>query len=149
MAQILYTMQFKGKAVPANTAGTVLKATTTARSCTITTAVGVDGVNGTLQPTNGGQAAFESEVTFTGETSFQESGTIAFGDAGHRLHFSTVGQGYIGPSADPQLKHGSVIWKIERGEGQFAGATGLVTSNFFVSSEGEVTDNHFGVIFVK
>jgi hypothetical protein len=149
MAQILYAMQFKGKAVPANAAGTVLKATTTAQSCTLTTVVGVNGVNGTLQPTSGGQATFESDVTFTGETSFQESGVITFGDAHHRLHFSTVGQGYIGPSADPQLKHGSVIWKIERGEGQFAGATGLITSNFFVSSEGEVTDNLFGVIFVK
>jgi hypothetical protein len=42
-----------------------------------------------------------------------------------------------------------VIWKVERGEGQFAGATGLITSNFFVSSTGEVTDNHFGVLFVK
>jgi len=149
MAQILYAMQFKGKAVPANAAGTVLKAATTAQSCAITTTVGVNGVNGTLQPTSGGQAVFESEVTFTGETSFQESGTIAFGDVGNRVHFSTVGQGYIGPSADPQLKHGSVIWKIERGEGQFAGATGLITSNFFVSSEGEVIDNHFGVIFLK
>jgi len=149
MSQILYTMQFKGKAIPANAAGTVLKATTTAQSCTMTTVVGASGVNGTLQPTSGGQATFESEVAFISETSFQEAGTIAFGDNRHRLHFSTVGQGYIGPSADPQLKHGSVIWKIERGEGQFAGATGLITSNFFVSSEGEVTDNHFGVIFVK
>ncbi len=96
--------------------------------------------------TSGGQATCESDVTFTGETSFQESSVIPFGDARHRLHFSTVGQGYIG---DPQLKHGAVIWKIERGEGQFAGAAGLITSNFFVSSAGEVTDNLFGVIFVK
>jgi hypothetical protein len=113
------------------------------------TIVGVNGVNGTFQPTSGGRAVFESEVTFTGETSFPEAGTIAFGNAGNRLHFNTVGQGYIGPSADPQLKHGSVIWKIERSEGQFAGATGLITSNFFVSSEGEITNNHFGVIFIK
>jgi hypothetical protein len=88
------------------------------------------GVSGSFQPTSGGQASFESQVTFTGETSFQEVGSITFRDSGHRLYFSTVGQGYIGPSADPQLKHGSVIWKVERGEGQFAGATGLITSNF-------------------
>lgn len=149
MAQILYAMQFKGQAVPTNEAGTVLKATTTASSCTITTVVEVTGVSGSLQPTSGGQASFESQVTFTGEASFQEVGSITFGDSGHRLYFSTVGQGYIGPSADPQLKHGSVIWKVERGEGQFAGATGLITSNFFVSDSGEVADNHFGVIFVK
>jgi hypothetical protein len=111
--------------------------------------VGDAGVTGSLQPTNGGQASFESQVTFTGEASFQEVGSITFGDKGHRLYFSTVGQGYIGSSADPQLKHGSVIWKVERGEGQFAGATGLITSNFFVSDSGEVTDNHFGVLFLK
>jgi len=149
MAQLLYTMQFKGQAVPANDAGTVLKATTTAQSCTISTVVGEGGVKGNLQPASGGQAGFESQVTFTGETSFQEVGSITFGDKGHRLYFSTVGQGYIGPSADPQLKHGSVMWKVERGEGQFAGATGLITSNFFVSATGEVTDNHFGVLFLK
>ncbi|HJY81012.1 MAG TPA: hypothetical protein VKK81_08020 [Candidatus Binatia bacterium] len=147
--QILYTMQFKGQAVPANDAGTVLKATTTAPSCTITTVVGATGVSGSLQPTAGGQGRCESQVTFTGETSFQEAGSITFGDNQHRLYFSTVGQGYIGASADPQLKHGAVIWKVERGEGQFAGATGLITSNFFVSSTGEVTDNHFGVLFIK
>jgi len=147
--QILYTMQFKGRAVPANDAGTVLKATTTAPSCTITTVVGANGVSGNLQPTSGGQASFESQVTFTSEIAFQEEGSITFGDNQHCLYFSTVGQGYIGSSADPQLKHGSVIWKVERGEGQFAGATGLITSNFFVSGTGEVTDNHCGVLFVK
>jgi hypothetical protein len=147
--QIQYTMQFKGRAVPANDAGTILKATTTAPSCTITTQVGANGVSSSLQPTEGGQARFESQVTFTGEMSFQEEGSITFGDTQHSLSFSTVGQGYIGPSADPQLKHGAVIWKVERGEGQFAGATGLITSNFFVSSTGEVTDNHCGVLFVR
>jgi hypothetical protein len=149
MAQILYSMQFKGKAVPANDAGTVLKAATTAQSCTITTIVGADGVHGSFQPTSGGQARFESQVTFTGDSSFLEVGSITFGDKGHKLYFSTVGQGYIGSSADPQLQHGSVIWRVERGEGQFAGAAGLITSNFFVSDTGEVTDNHFGVLFVE
>jgi len=113
------------------------------------TVVGATGVSGNLQPTAGGQGRFESQVTFTGETAFQEEGSITFGKNQHRLYFSTVGQGYIGASADPRLKHGSVIWKVERGEGQFAGTTGLITSNFFVSSTGEVTDNHCGVLFVK
>ena len=149
MKHIIYVMQFKGKAAPANECGTVLKANTTAPSCAITSVVGSHGISGTLQSTGGAEARFQSEVTFTGETSFQESGTISFGDSRHRFNFSTVGQGYIGPSADPQLKHGSVIWKIERGEGQFEGATGLITSNFLVSGAGEVTDNHFGVIFLK
>jgi hypothetical protein len=147
MAQILYVMQFKGQAGPANEAGTVLKATTTAPSCSIATAVGADGVSGTVQPVSGGQAAFESTVTFASASSFQESGSVDFGN-GHMLRFSTVGQGHLGGCADPKLKHGAVIWQVDGGEGQFAGASGLITSNFFVSDTGEVIDNHFGAIFV-
>jgi hypothetical protein len=41
-----------------------------------------------------------------------------------------------------------VPWHVDRGEGQFAGASGLITSNFFVSATGEVTDHHFGVLCV-
>ena len=149
MTQVLYVMQFKGKAAPANESGTLLKAKTTAPSCAVTTVVGSQGVSGTLQPIGGAEATFESVVTVTGEGIFQESGTITFGDSRNRLHFSTVGHGHMGPSADPQLNHGSVIWKIERGEGQFEDATGLITSNFFLSGLGDVTDNQFGVIFLK
>ena len=149
MKQITYYMQFKGRAAPGGGSSPVLKATTTAASCTMTTVVGSEGVNSTLQPAAGGKAAFASEVTITGETAFLESGTITFGETGHRLRFSIVGQGYLGSSADPQLKHGSVIWQVDGGEGQFAGASGLITSNFTINEAGEVTDNHFGVIFVK
>src|SRR5262249_61360018 len=101
---------------------------------------GPDGVGGGRQPGAGGEAAFESEVTFTGEQSFQEVGTIAFGD-GHRLRSSTVGSGYLGASADSRLKHGAGVWRIEGGEGQFAGASGLITSNFFVGPSLEGTDH--------
>ncbi len=41
------------------------------------------------------------------------------------------------------------MWKVDEGEGQFAGASGLITSNFFVSETEDVTDHHFGVIFVQ
>jgi hypothetical protein len=148
MPQILYRLQFTGKATPVNIAGTILQAHTTAPSCTLTTVTGAQGVRSTLLPTPGGEATFESEVTFTGETSFQEAGSITFGDPQHRLYFSTVGQGYLGPSVEPQGYHGAVIWKVDRGEGQFTGATGLITSNFLVSPEGEVTDHYCGVLFV-
>ncbi len=149
MGQITYTMQFKGQAAPVSGSANVLKATTTAASCTINTVVGSEGVNGIMQPAAGGKALFESEVTLTGGTGFQESGTISFGEGGHRLRFSTIGEGYLSSSADPKLQHGSVMWRIDSGEGQFEGASGLITSNFTVSDTGEVTDNHFGVIFVK
>jgi hypothetical protein len=148
MHQIIYALQFKGQAAPSSDTSSVLKATTSAPSSTIATTVGPEGVNGSIQPAAGGTAQFASEVSLTTETSFQEAGTIPFGDAGHRLRFSTVGEGYIAPSADSTLMHGCVSWRIDEGEGQFQGATGLITSNFTVSEAGEVIDNQFGVIFV-
>jgi hypothetical protein len=42
-----------------------------------------------------------------------------------------------------------VIWRVEDGEGQFAGASGLITSNFTLNATGELIDNHFGLIFVR
>ncbi|HEY8287138.1 MAG TPA: hypothetical protein VIJ28_22335 [Chloroflexota bacterium] len=150
MREIIYAMQFTGRAAPKDAATpTVLKATTTAPSCSLTSTAGPEGIRGSLQRVAGAEATFESEVVFSDASTFQESGTIAFGQNGHRLRFSTIGQGYLGPSADPTRKHGTVMWKVDEGEGQFAGASGLITSNFFVSDTGEVTDHHFGVIFVR
>lgn len=149
MGQIIYTLQFKGRAAPVGGSSNVVKATATASSCTIATVVSSDGVRGTLEPGFGSKAVFESEVTLTGEASFKESGTISFGDGGHRLRFSTVGQGRLGPSADSKLKHGAVVWQVDGGEGQFEGATGLITANFTVSDAGEIVDNQCGLIWVK
>jgi hypothetical protein len=149
MKQIIYAMQFKGSAAPKAGASGVVIASPEAPSCTLSSIVGPDGVRGTLQPAPGAKASFESEVTLTGETSFTEAGTIRFSDSGHSLRFSTVEQGFLGKSPDAALQHGSVIWRVEGGEGQFTGASGLITSNFTLSATGEVTDNHFGVIFVR
>jgi hypothetical protein len=148
MKQIIYVMQFGGKAAPGASAN-VLKASTSASSNTVTTLVGKDSVQGKIEPVAGGTAQFESEVTITGDTSFLEKGTIRFGDGNNRLHFSTVGPGYLGDSADAKLKSGAVMWRVDGGEGQFAGASGYITSNFTLSDTGDVTDNQFGVIFVK
>ena len=148
MEQMIYVLQFSGHAAPVEGASGVLKAATSAPSCEISTRVGAQGVHSELRPGDGGTALFESEVTMTGKTSFKESGTITFGEGGNRLRFSTVGQGYLGPSADPKQSTGAVTWQVDGGEGQFEGATGLITSNFLVSDSGEVIDNHFGVIFL-
>jgi hypothetical protein len=83
----------------------------------------------------------------TGETSFTETGTITFGD-GNSFDFSTVGEGFMGPSPQPGLLHGVISWTIESGTGQFAGASGLISSNFTFSEQGEVIDNQFGVIWL-
>lgn len=149
MKQVIYAMQFKGTATPKPGTSGVITASTKAPSCTVTSAVNPDGLTGGLLPLQEGQASFESEVTLAGETSFRENGIIQFGDSNHSLRFSTIGAGFLGKSPDPTLQHGSVMWRVDGGEGQFAGATGIITSNVTLSASGEVTDNHFGVIFVR
>jgi hypothetical protein len=148
MRQMIYAMQFRGSAAPVEGQDGVLKAATTAPSCVITSSVGSSGVSATIARAPGGDASFTSTVTMTGETAFKEDGRIDFGD-GHAITFSTLGQGHLGPSADPKLSCGAVMWKVESGGGQFAGASGYITSNFSVSDTGEVVDHHFGVIFVQ
>ena len=147
MREVIYAMRFTGQAEPVGDVGNVLKATTSAPSSTLSSTVGADGLTGTLAPAAGDAATFTSEVTFTGETSFLETGTIGFGE-GNQVRFSTVGSGYLAPSADSTRKQGTVMWKIEEGTGQFAGASGLITSNFFVDEALGVVDHHFGVVLL-
>jgi hypothetical protein len=159
MSQITYTMQFKGDLSPVGTSPNVMKAKLVAAGSICITVAGSEGVQASLEAAAGKQVTFESDVTFlggfessevtsAGEGGFKETGTITFGEGEHRLRFSTIAQGYIGPSAEPNLRQGAVIWQVEGGEGQFQGAQGLITSNFIISDAGEVTDHHIGVIFV-
>jgi hypothetical protein len=147
MRQLIYAMRFSGLAEPMGSVGGALKAAASAPSGRMTTTVGVDGLTGTFEPVSGKAANFESEVVFTGDTSFQEVGTIGFGD-GHRLRFASVGSGFLAASADPSRKQGAVTWRVEGGEGQFAGASGLITSNFFIDARLGIVDHHFGVLFL-
>ncbi len=147
MSELIFVLRFTGRAAPAASDGNVLIASTSAPSSSVTTTVRPDGLAGAFVPHDGGDASFASEVTFTGRTSFQETGTIAFGD-GHHLRFSTVGSGHLDRSADPARKHGTVMWRVDGGDGQFAGASGYITSNFLVGEDLTITDHHIGVIFL-
>jgi hypothetical protein len=149
MRELIYAMRFRGQAGPVEGRPGVLKATTGAPSCTLTSLIGPDGLSGVVQPAAGGSASFESTVEFVGESAFKESGSIAFGKGEHRLRFSTVGEGYLGGSPDPKVSHGTVMWRVDGGDGQFAGARGLITSNFTVDDVGGVVDNHFGLLWVE
>ena len=55
----------------------------------------------------------------------------------------------MGPSADPNVTHGAIMWQINKGTGVFEGASGIITSNFRVAKSGDVVDNQWGVIFLK
>ena len=147
MPQLVYALRFTGQATPVGPDGNILRAYTSTPGAAITARITAEGLASTWDALPGGEAHFRSEVTFTSETAFLETGTITFG-AGNTLDFSTVGSGYLALSADPQRKHGTVMWRVDHGEGQFAGATGLITSNFFVDEQLGVVDHHFGVLLL-
>jgi hypothetical protein len=92
--------------------------------------------------------SYRTHVTFIGETTFTETGTISAGGE-DELDIVTVGEGTLAPSVDPQLLHGSVIWRIKQGRGQFAGASGLITSNFLLTpATGDVDEQQVAVVFL-
>ena len=148
MAQVIYALQFKGQAQPVEGTEGLLRAATESPSSIVRTEIGDNGVTGSVEQTAGGGTRFESEVRFTAEGVFQETGSIQFGDASS-IRFSTVGEGHLGPSAEEGVQHGCVCWRVDSGSGQLEGATGLITSNFTVDSSGTVTDNHFGVFWTS
>lgn len=147
MKELVFALQFKGKAQPVEGAEGKLAAKTSAGSQILKTAVTAKGVQVKAESRPGPRATFESEVQITGAGTFIESGRISYSKAG-RLTFKTVGQGVLGPSAVDGLQRGAVIWEVTEGAGQFAGATGLVTSNFTVGPKGQVVDNHVVRLFI-
>ena len=148
MRQLVYALRFRGEAKRVEIDGTVLTTATRAPGCTVGTRIGPEGLSGSLTPVDGDEATLESEWVFTSATTFQEGGTIVFGRGGHRLRFSTFGSAYLGPAAADACRHGSVVRWVEGGEGQFAGARGLIASALVVDDAGEVTDHQLGVVYV-
>jgi hypothetical protein len=118
-----------------------------APSQVIRTVLGDGGVESRVEPIDGEHAVLESRVERFADGSFVEDGTITYGLAG-TVSFATVGRGTVGPSPMPGWVHGAVMWSVTGGDGWFTGATGLITSNFIVSADGEVVDNHFTRIYL-
>ena len=123
MKDVVFAMELRGRAAPVEGKNNTLSARTAGRG------------------PHGETVAFESQVVLSGGT-FNETGSIDYRGHG-KLTFETVGVGHLGPSPVAGLQWGAVIWRITAGEGAFFGATGYITSNFTVSADGEVVDNHY------
>ena len=147
MRQLSFVLQFQGSAAPVAGSSRTLQAQTTVASQTFRTVLGTDGIQATLEALGGGQAAFASRVVVDTDGSFDETGTITYGNLG-TIEFRTLGKGYMFPSGIEGLQRGGVLWEVTRGTGQLAGAAEVITSNFSVSSEGKVIDNHFAVLYL-
>jgi hypothetical protein len=142
---IVYSLQFRGRIT--SLSSRVLEQRASAPSQVLITTVDVNGLAGRVQPAEGEEAVLVSRLVLADDGSFDQSGTIEFA-VGHVLAFRSIGAARLAPSPDPHLRHGAAVWEVEGGEGQFHGARGRITSNFFVSDTNELTDNHFGLIFV-
>jgi hypothetical protein len=140
-----YAMRFVGSATPTGEVGGVLHTATTAPSAALHAVVGDDGLRVTRVVLPGGVARCVTVVVFTGNETFLESGEVRFGDA-HRLRFSTMGSGYLGPSANLAFREGAVIWRIEAGEGQFTGASGMIGATILLHEDGRLVVHHLGLV---
>ena len=141
----VYSLQFRGRIT--SLSSRVLEQRASAPSQVLTTTVDANGLAGHVEPGEGEEALLVSRLVLADDGSFDQSGTIEFAP-GHALTFRSIAAARLGSSPDPQLRHGASILEVEGGEGQFRGAHGRITSNFFLSDTDELTDNHFGLIFV-
>ncbi len=148
MQQLVYAIQFKSSATPHEGTPNVMNVKGEAASASITTVVHDQGLTGGFDPAAVVPVSFESEVKMLESNTFTESGTITFGDKGNRLLFKSVGTGWMAPGPQDGVSQGAISWVIEGGEGQFAGAKGVITSNFTIGSDGEVSDYQLGVLYL-
>lgn len=144
MKPITYSLQFRGQAAWFDGG---LRKQASAPGCALVTSLTAAGPDGRFVSAPGeDEAIFESTLAFQEHGGFEESGTIVFA-RGHSLRIA--GRGELRPSADADLRQGTVVWNVEGGEGHFEGASGLITSNLLLSHTGDLTENQLGVIFAS
>ena len=147
MREIAFALEFKGRGGPVAGSPSRRQARTTAPSQTLRTVLTASGITPSVEALPGESAVLESTVERFPDGTFVEDGTITYGRAGS-ISFDTVGRGHVGPAAGGVGSHGVVMWRITGGDGRFAGARGLITSNFTVSPDGLVTDDHFTRLYL-
>ena len=114
MKELVFALQFKGKAHPVQGVEGKLAAKTTAAGQVLRTALTAKGVQAKAESRPGPRATFESEVQMTGAGTFIESGRISYGKAGG-VTFKTAGHGVLGASGVDGLQRGAVIWEVTEG----------------------------------
>ena len=147
MRELVFALEFRGIASPVTPGATKRRASSQAPSQTLTTMLGADGIRARVEAIAGERAVLDSRVERFDDGSFVEDGTITYGRAG-AVSFVTVGRGTVAPSPVAGWTRGAVIWNVTGGDGVFAGAQGLITSNFAVSVDGDVVDHHVARLYL-
>src|SRR5258708_37540059 len=117
MKELVFALQFKGKAHPVEGVESKLAAKTTAAGQILRTALTPRGIQAKAESKPGPRATFESEVQMTGAGTFLESGRISYGKAGG-VTFKTAGHGVLGASAVDGVQGGAVDWEGVQWRGQ-------------------------------
>src|SRR5262245_21194034 len=141
MREIVFALEFRGQAGQVPGSESKRQARSTAPSQTLSTVLSRGGVEARIETQAGESAVLESRVERFGDGTFVEDGIITYGSAGS-VTFETIGRGWVGPSPLAGWVVGGVVWNITNGEGAFAGARGLIASNFPGKTDGVVVDNH-------
>jgi hypothetical protein len=141
MREIVFALRFRGTAGPVPGHEQRRRARSEAPSQMLRTVLGPAGIDAAMEPVAGESAVLESEVERFGDGTFMEAGTIRYGRSG-KVTFETIGLGTVRLAPRDGWVIGGVTWKITGGDGVFADAQGLITSNFTVSAGGEVVDDH-------
>ena len=147
MREVVFALEFRGRAGAVPGADHLREARSTAQSQTLSTVLSGDGVHARVDSAAGGTAVLESRVERFGDGTFVEDGTITYGAAGS-IVFETIGRGWVAPAPDGSGVVGGVLWRVREATGRLAGAQGLITSNFTVTPTGEVIDNQFARLYV-
>ena len=147
MREIVFALEFRGRgeAVPGEPGKR--RARSTAASQTLSAVLGPMGVRDRIERVAGESAELDSRVERFADGSFVEDGTITYGSAG-RITFETIGRGWVGPAPLGGGVVGGIVWKVTAGEGVFAGAQGLISSNFTVNAGGEVIDDQVARLYL-
>jgi hypothetical protein len=139
---ITFSLQYRGQVTGL---GHSRRKEARAPGCALITRLTSDGPAARFEWADGeDEALLESRLTFHDERRFDEEGTIVFA-LGNSLRIR--GRGRLAPCADPELRHGSVVWTIAGGDGHFDRSSGLITSNFLLSATGDLTENQLTVVF--
>src|SRR5438445_2087129 len=97
MREIVFALEFRGRAGPVAGSPTKRRAISAAPSQTLTTVLGADGVRTRVEEIAGERAVLESRVERFEDGTFVEDGTITYGRAGS-VSFVTAGRGTVAPS---------------------------------------------------
>lgn len=147
MYQIDYALRFTGKARTASADGNLLNVSMTAQSARVSSHIGDIGIKSLDRSAAGRSRGFQ----FRGDLHFRNR---VSGNGRHYLwrwqHLALFDRGQRLPGALRRTRPAAGRRDVAHraGEGQFAGASGMITSNFFVSDQLAKEDYHCGVLLL-